>query len=80
MTGYADGTATPSPLSAITVQSLADFGYAVDVTAADPYRLPGADAARLIDEARRIPYGDDIWKGPIVVTDPDGRMVRVIRG
>ncbi|MCY4427041.1 MAG: hypothetical protein OXC05_08435, partial [Halieaceae bacterium] len=29
-------------LSAITVQSLADLGYGVDVTRADPYTLPGA--------------------------------------
>ncbi len=80
MIGWADGTATASPVSAITVQSLADLGYAVDVTAADPYRLPTPDAARLIDDARRIPYGDDIWRGPIVVVDPDGRIVRVIPG
>ena len=31
-------------LSAITVQSLADLGYGVDVTQADPYTLPGAAA------------------------------------
>ena len=33
-------------LSAITVQSLADLGYGVDVTQADPYTLPGAAAAQ----------------------------------
>ena len=33
-------------LSAITVQSLADLGYGVDVTQADPYTLPGAVAAQ----------------------------------
>ncbi|WP_420439843.1 Ig-like domain-containing protein [Candidatus Palauibacter sp.] len=80
MIGYADGTATRSPVSAITIQSLADLGYAVDVTAADPYRLPDADAARLIDEARLVPYGNDIWRGPIVVVDPEGRIVRIIPG
>ena len=31
-------------LSSITVQSLADLGYGVDVTQADPYTLPGAAA------------------------------------
>ena len=31
-----------STLSEITVQSLADLGYGVDVTRADPYTLPGA--------------------------------------
>ena len=33
-------------LSAITVQSLADLGYGVDVTQADPYTLPGAAQTR----------------------------------
>ena len=69
-----------SPLSAITIQSLADLGYSVDTTAADPYRLPDADAARDIDPGRLIPYGDDIWRGPVVIVDPDGRIVRVIPG
>ena len=30
------------PLSAITIQSMADLGYGVDVTKADPYTLPSA--------------------------------------
>ena len=33
-------------LSAITVQSLADLGYGVDVTQADAYTLPGANAGK----------------------------------
>ena len=33
-------------LSAITVQSLADLGYSVDVTQADPYTLPSAAQTR----------------------------------
>ena len=69
-----------SPLSAITIQSLADLGYSVDTTVADPYRLPDADAARDIDPGRLIPYGDDIWRGPVVIVDRDGRIVRVIPG
>ena len=32
------------PLSAITVQAMAALGYEVDVSMADPYELPGADA------------------------------------
>ena len=35
-----------SALSAITVQSMADLGYGVDVTQADPYTLPGATSAQ----------------------------------
>ena len=34
-------------LSAITVQSLADLGYGVDVTQADGYTLPGAASAKV---------------------------------
>ena len=71
---------TSSPLSTITIQSLADLGYSVDTTVADPYRLPGAAAAREIDPGRLIPYGDDIWRGPAVIVDRDGRIVRVIPG
>ncbi|WP_420447126.1 Ig-like domain-containing protein [Candidatus Palauibacter sp.] len=66
------------PLSAITIQSLADLGYDVDSTLAEPYRLPGADVARALEAAPRIPYGDDIWRGPLVFVDPDGRIMRVI--
>ncbi|WP_419164575.1 Ig-like domain-containing protein [Candidatus Palauibacter sp.] len=79
MTPYTD-LGVPEPLSAITIQSLADIGYMVDPTGAEPYRLPSADAARAMDPDRLIPYGDDIWRGPVVVVDPDGRIVRVIPG
>ncbi len=77
MTGYLDRG--PEPLSAITVQSMADLGYSVDLAAADSYRLPDADAARAVEEDERIPYGDDIWRGPVVVVDDAGRIVRIIR-
>ena len=66
------------PLSAITIQSLADLGYEVDVTLAESYRLPDADLARAIEAAPRIPYGDDIWTGPLIFVDPNGRITRVI--
>ena len=65
------------PLSAITIQSLADLGYTVDVSLAEPYRLPGAAAARAAP-SRKIEYGDDILRGPIIVVDRSGRVVRVI--
>ena len=44
-------------LSAITVQSLADLGYSVDVTQADPYTLP--DAAQTRAEIASIDAWDD---------------------
>ena len=61
-----------------TVLALADLGYEVDATLAEPYRLPSADMARTIEAAPSIPYGDDIRRGPLVVVDPNGRIVRVI--
>ena len=66
-----------TPLSAITIQSLADLGYAVDPGLADAYRLPDeAAAAFMLEDA--IGLGDDIIRGPIVVADRTGRIVRII--
>ncbi len=68
----------PNPLSATTVQSLADMGYTVDARLAEPFRLPGAAAAARDQEARKIEYGDDVRPGPIMVFDRDGRVVRIV--
>ena len=65
------------PLSAITIQSLADMGYTVNVDLADPYTLPGGAAADKAD-APVIDLRNDVMKGPIIVVDSDGRVVRVI--
>ena len=44
------------PLSAITIQSLADLGYVVDVNQADAYTLPSPTAAKLaIASGHQIP-------------------------
>ena len=51
------------PLSAITVQALADVGYSVDVTQADEYALPGPAATGSVGEGgsaeirARLPAG-----------------------
>ncbi len=68
---------TPDPLSAITIQSLADMGYTVDVGLADPYTLPSAVGADR-EDLNFIDLGNDILKGPITVVGRDGRVVRVI--
>jgi hypothetical protein len=39
MTGWIEGGGVPNPLSIITIASLADLGYAVNMFAADPYTL-----------------------------------------
>ena len=71
-----------NPLSAVTVQSLADMGYAVDLGQADSYALPGisGDAERGLEPADRImELRGDVRDGPIVVVGEDGRVLRVIR-
>ena len=69
----------PNPLSAMTVQSLADMGYTVDLSLAEPFLLPGAAARAPGEDVRKIEYGDDVRRGPIMVFGRDGRVVRVIR-
>ena len=78
LTGWFDES-DHRPLSVVTVQSLADLGYVVDPAPADSYRLPTAAAAHAHDPAGRIFLGNDIWQGPIIIADQEGRIVRVIQ-
>ncbi|WP_420462798.1 leucine-rich repeat domain-containing protein [Candidatus Palauibacter sp.] len=65
-------------LSAITVQALADLGYDVDASRADPYTLPALDRAAAAD-AEESPFVGDVLKGPVFVVDENGKVVRIIR-
>ena len=69
-------------LSAITVQALADLGYVVDVTQADPYTLPDAAAAKVAafhPQAEPQPMcGVGTERKPIYVVDPQGRIIRTL--
>ena len=77
--GNRDRFSVPDPLSAVTIQSLADPGYTVDASLAEPYRLPGTAVAPGGPEpGPRIEYGDDILRGPIIVVDRNGHIMRVI--
>lgn len=70
-------------ISAITLQALADIGYAVDLAKADEYRLPGTGSAA--GDAADVPVAeafeltDGILRLPVVVVDENGKVVRVIR-
>ena len=68
----------PNPLSAISIQSLADLGYIVDLSLAEPFRVPGAEARAPDAVELKIDIGEDILQGPITVYDRSGRVVRVI--
>ena len=65
----------PQPLSRITVESLADIGYEVNLTAADQYRVSGAMAQT---DGPVIFLGDDIARIPLRVFDQKGRLVKVV--
>ncbi|WP_419941105.1 leucine-rich repeat domain-containing protein [Candidatus Palauibacter sp.] len=75
-------TAGGTAVSAITLQALADLGYEVDVSRADPYELPVLDKGSVADAAgpeSEALLGDDVLKGPVFVVDENGNVVRVIR-
>ena len=65
-------------LSAITIQSLADLGYTVDAAIAEPFTLPGTTGADILEQRPKIAYGEDVLRGPIMVVDRNGRIVRVV--
>jgi hypothetical protein len=66
-------------LSAITVQSLADVGYRVDVSQADAYSLPFLNAADARQQGQVIDLSNDIWIGPMIGVNASGRVGPVKR-
>ena len=76
--GLRDGVA--DYLSAITIQSLADIGYTVDVEEADGYTVPGASAVGSASAAASaIHIREEVVTGPAVFYDRQGSAVRVVR-
>jgi hypothetical protein len=72
MTGFIGST---NPLSVLTVRSLEDLGYTVNIAGADPFFLTltlRADSAELL-----TPLGDDVYRGPGYSVDTRGRIVRI---
>lgn len=82
---FADELMTPfisgdHALSLITIESLADLGYGVDLTRAETYTLPGADpAAPRAVRGAVFDLGDDILRRPILLIDQKGRASGVRR-
>lgn len=74
-------TSPSDPISAITIQAMADVGYQVDIKQADDYSLPGA-AGAAADAARPLPdWMSRIERkiGPTHVLDDRGRIARKAR-
>ncbi|HVG44590.1 MAG TPA: leishmanolysin-related zinc metalloendopeptidase [Longimicrobium sp.] len=76
MTGYLS-SAGPNPLSVLTVRSLADLGYTVNVAGADAFFLTLSVRAPGSPEPRRLRLENDEWKGPRYTIDRQGRRTRV---
>jgi len=77
MTGFLSGGV--SPLSRLTVASLADLGYEVDESGSDPFTIgPFPSPPRVGAPFEPIPIGEDAIPGPIYEVGPDGRIRRVL--
>ena len=66
-----------NPLSRVTLASLADLGYDVDLDGADDFPIATAAPAQAPDE-QAIPIGDDVIPGPIYIIEPDGTVSGVV--
>ena len=61
------------PTSAVTLQGLADLGYTVDLSYADPYRLPGAAALGKADAPPLFELGWEA-RSTVVVCRPRAKL------
>ena len=65
-------------LSLITIESLADLGYGVDVTQAESYSIPAAGRPAPSREPGAVVHlGDDLARWPVVLVDRRGRAAGV---
>ena len=67
-----------NPVSKITISSLKDLGYIVNVGAADTYVLPGTSLLAPQQQGA-IRLLNDVWIGPVYEISNDGTVVRVLR-
>lgn len=72
MTGFTEEVGVDQPLSRVSIASLADIGYAVDLSAADPFLLPMA--LRAEGDTRSSAYSgtlgfDLLYDGPVGVIE-----------
>jgi hypothetical protein len=65
-----------NPLSRVTVASMADLGYTVNLAAADPYTL--APALRAFSRGPGLELKHDVLRLPLHEVDGAGRVVQVI--
>ena len=69
----------PNPLSAITIASLADMGYTVDMSQAEAYGASYSMQSLIQGPGTVIDLSGDLRRGPIYVRDAKGRVREVVR-
>ena len=70
---------TTNPLSAITIESLADLGYIVDSSGADSFTPVFSAPVRVtVPRGRILRLGNDTYLGPVNVVDHSGSVTRTI--
>ncbi|MCA9722989.1 MAG: hypothetical protein KC489_11415, partial [Gemmatimonadetes bacterium] len=74
MTGFVEAAGVFMPITRLTIGSLADMGWTVDLTKADPF-TPSAQA-RAAPEGERIPI-NEILVTPTWEVGPDGVTRRI---
>lgn len=69
------------PLSVVTLAALADMSYHVDFSLADDYQLDGTQSdVGAMNRGPVISLADDFERGPVMILDRDGNVVRIIPG
>ncbi len=70
-----------APLSAITIQALADQGYSVNTGIADAFSLSSPNiAGEIVDDARTFDLTGDVHRGPVIEIDGEGNVTRIVPG
>ncbi len=72
MTGYVSPAGTSNPLSRVTVASLWDIGYAVNMDGADPHYNPFSNLLGLQVMTQRAPLQELPYDGPLYIADDNG--------
>ncbi|HEX6036576.1 MAG TPA: hypothetical protein VFZ20_01020, partial [Longimicrobium sp.] len=76
MTGYVNSGGS-NPMSELTVRSLVDLGYTVNVGAADPFNLSLALRAGGDTQRPQLRLHNDIYTGPQYLLGRTGRLTRI---
>jgi hypothetical protein len=68
MTGFLNASADANPLSNLSVASMGDLGYVVNLGSGDRYQLPKSPGPNLaVQGTRAAPRGLDLAKGEVIV-------------